>query len=155
MRNWKLALAAMLAVTSAAAPASDVTLTGAVYVERQHGGDDGRHSIIASTDSLRPGDRVVYLLSWRNAGGRPMRGGVVTNPLPRAVAFQAAARGSGALVSVDGGRRFGPLDRLRVRDEDGSLRGARPEDVTHVRWALPDTLAPGARGVLSFRAVVR
>ena len=57
--------------------------------------------------------------------------------------------------SIDGGRSWGPLSALRVPLGNGSWRPANPEDVTHLRWRVGDTLMQGETRRVTFRAIVR
>lgn len=153
MRLLLLILALLL---PAAAPAADaVNLSSAVFVERSTIDAAGRHKIVLEAPKMvTPGDRLVFILAYRNEGAQPAANFIVTNPLPQAVAYQGSAD-TGTQVSVDGGRSWGSLPALRVRDSDGALRAARPEDVTHVRWAMRQPIPAGGRGQLSFRGIVR
>jgi hypothetical protein len=74
--------------------------------------------------------------------------------MPRAVSFQRSAVGDEE-VSVDGGRTWGDLETLTVRDRDGQLRHAVPEDVTHLRWRIPGEIAAQGEGQMIYRGIVR
>lgn len=122
-----------------------VAVDSAIYVERR---EDLRR-VLEPADRLHPGDRVVTVVTWKRAapGAHGASGGfTVTNPLPRALAYQ----GSGAdaeEVSIDGGRNWGRLDALRI-----GQRRATPEDVTHVRWRVA---SPAPEGRIAYSAIVR
>lgn len=149
-----LALIAVLAPTIAFA-ANDVALTSSVFVEKTVPAADGKSRLVLEEPSVVvPGDRLVFVLAYRNAGARPATDFVVTNPMPGQVAYQGSGD-SGSVVSVDGGKSWGPLSLLKVRKPDGTARAAYPEDVTHVRWAMKTPIPVGATGKLSFRGVVR
>jgi uncharacterized repeat protein (TIGR01451 family) len=154
MTRLFLALLALLAPVAAQA-ANDVALTSAVFVEKTVPQADGKQRLILETPNVVvPGDRLVFVLNYRNQGAKPATDFVVTNPMPGAVAYQGTGDAS-AIVSVDGGRNWGTLASLKVRKADGSARAAYPEDVTHVRWAMKTPIPAGAVGKLSFRGVVR
>lgn len=132
-----------------------VALDSSVFVERNVPTADGKFRIVLEEPRVvTPGDRLVFILQYRNTGTQSAKDFVVTNPMPAPVAYQGTSDAV-AQVSVDGGRTFAPLAVLKVREPDGTVRAARPEDVTHVRWALRDPIAAGAQGKLSFRGVVR
>ncbi len=138
----------------AAHAASAVALSSAVFVERILPDSNGRSKTILQAPTIvAPGDKLVFILSYHNEGQTPANSFVVTNPMPSAVAYQGAAD-SNAEVSIDGGKDWGMLASLKVL-EDGRWRSARPEDVTHVRWALKQSIPAGAQGKLSFRGIVR
>lgn len=136
--------AAAITVPSLAEARVSVALDSAVFVERT-GQKNGR--TLEPAQRLTRGDRIVYVVSWTRQGGDG--GFVVTNPLPRTVYFQASADES-EQVSIDGGRTWGQLDDLRVGN-----RLATPEDVTHVRWRIPEPVAARGSGQIAYSAIVR
>jgi uncharacterized repeat protein (TIGR01451 family) len=148
---------AILAILSPASllAANGVALTSSVFVEKTVADGRGHSRIELSEPKLVvPGDRLVFILSYRNLAPTPATNFIITNPLPGPVAFQGTPDPR-AEVSVDGGRAWGRLAELKVTEKDGTERGARPEDVTHVRWALKQAIPVGAQGKLSFRGIVR
>jgi uncharacterized repeat protein (TIGR01451 family) len=145
----------MSILLSMVALASQVTLASDVFVERVERDANGRATtVLEPPKAVAPGDRLLFVLSYRNRGAEPATDFVVTNPVPDAVAF-AGADGTEPDVSVDWGRSWGPLSSLTVKRRDGSTRPAEAGDVTHVRWSIREAIAAGATGKLSFRAVAR
>jgi uncharacterized repeat protein (TIGR01451 family) len=145
----------LLLVPATVQAANNVALNSEVFVERQVKDSAGRQKIVLEPPKIvTPGDRLVFVLSYRNMGSAPAADFVVTNPLPTAVSYQGTADRV-AEVSINGGREWGALSALKVRDQDGSWRSARPEDVTHVRWNVKRAIPVGAEGKLSFRGIVR
>ena len=140
----RLGLALALTVPAAALAAPLIALDSAVFVERVQ---PGKGRLLQPVSSLRRGDRVVYVVSWYKMGGSGAF--TVTNPLPRSVYYQGSADGSEE-VSIDGGRRWGKLDMLRI-----GARIATPEDVTHVRWHISAGDAARGSGEITFSAIVR
>ena len=147
-----IASAALFAGTQVAA-AAPVAVANSVYVEREISiGNGSSTRVLEPARTLRRGDRLVYVVSWRapQARGEHL---TITNPLPRTIAYERSAGGDED-VSVDGGRSWGKLDRLRFRD--GSVwRYATPEDVTHIRWIVPPQLALAGSGRLTWSGIVR
>ena len=144
-----------LAAPGAAAAANAVSLSCEVVVERPVKQADGSIRVERQApDVVTPGDRLVFVLGYRNGGAEPASGFVVTDPIPDSVAF-AGGESEGAIVSVDGGKSWGALPTLRIANADGSSRAAQASDVTHVRWAFARPIAAGASGQLSFRGVVK
>lgn len=107
--------------------------------------------MLERASTLRPGDRVVFVVNWKADRGKQF---TLTNPLPRAVAFRDTATGDEE-VSVDGGHNWGRLDQLMVRERNGHLRPANGEDVTHLRWRVPGAIAALGAGQMTFRGIVR
>lgn len=137
------------------AKTNDIRVDNAVLIERLSTDRTGqKHLILEPAEAFRAGDRLIYVLTYRNTGQTNAANLVLTNPLPAAVAFQGTADGQ-EIVSVDGGRTWGQLGSLKVRDDEGSYRKASLEDVTHIRWKIADAIPAGQAGQLTFRAVVR
>jgi len=138
------ALADAPPVSHSSAALSNVRLANAVFVERVQAGNVRR---LEPIDRLSRGDRVVTVVSWQSSGARG--GFTVTNPLPRAIAFQSSAGGDEE-ISVDGGRNWGRLGTLGI---DGRI--ATPEDVTHIRWRVAPRTAARGRGQIAYSGIVR
>ncbi|MBB5685135.1 DUF11 domain-containing protein [Sphingobium boeckii] len=149
-------MAALACATPATARAANqVSLSSAVFVEKDRADAQGRRSIVLEAPRMvTPGDKLVFMLSYRNTGNHPANDFIVTNPLPQAVSYQGTPD-AGAFVSVDGGATWGTLGQLRVKERNGYVRGARPEDVTHVRWTLKQAIPAGSTGKLMFRGIVK
>jgi uncharacterized repeat protein (TIGR01451 family) len=152
MKIW-LALLALLAPVTAMA-ADNVSLTSKVFVERMKAGADGKPVAVREEPGVvTPGDRLAFVLKYRNAGAQPATGFTLTNPIPPSVAFVGTDDPSAA-VSVDGGKSWGSLESLKVVAADGTSRPAVAADVTHIRWSFGRPIAAGSGGELSFRGVV-
>lgn len=144
--------AVALCAPVAADAADSVHFASDVFVERFIAAPGGRTSrVLERAERLMPGDQVIFVVNWTARRGRAF---VVTNPMPRTVAFQRSVDGAED-VSIDGGRNWGRMEDLTVREADGSVRSATPEDVTHLRWRVPDALAQRGSGQLTYRGVVR
>ncbi len=145
-------IAAFSAVPAAANP---VALTNDVFVERVSTDADGKRKVVLEEPKVViPGDRLLFVLNYRNASARAAERFVVTNPMPSAVQFAEQADDM-ALVSIDGGKSWGQLAQLRVPDGNGGDRPAQTADVTHIRWAFNQPIPAGASGKLMFRGVVK
>lgn len=152
MKIWLSLLA--LAAPVAAAAADPVSLTSKVFVERVKPGPDGRPVTVREEPGVvTPGDKLAFVLSYRNSGAQPATGFTLTNPIPPSVDF-VGTDDAGASVSVDGGKSWGALASLKVTAPDGTSRPAVAADVTHIRWSLGRPIAAGSGGELSFRGVV-
>ncbi|HEX8239634.1 MAG TPA: hypothetical protein VF574_07845 [Allosphingosinicella sp.] len=152
MKIW-LALFALLAPATAMA-ADSVSLTSKVFVERMKPGADGKLVAVREEPGVvTPGDKLAFVLRYRNSTAQPATGFTLTNPIPPSVAF-AGTDDSTASVSVDGGKTWGALATLKVVAADGTSRPAVAADVTHIRWSFGQPIAAGSGGELSFRGVV-
>lgn len=154
MTKLLFALAVLLAPIAANA-AGTVSLTSSVFVEKAVAQADGKTRLVLQEPGVvLPGERLLFVLAYRNVGAKPATDFVVTNPMPGQVAFQGSADAN-AQVSIDGGRNWGVLAALKVRKADGTMRAALPEDVTHVRWAMKAPIPAGGSGKVSFRGIVK
>ena len=146
---------AVAALPVPALASHQVALDNDVFVERTRTDAAGRKRILLEEPKIvAPGDRLVFVLNYRNGGTRPADKFVITNPMPAAVRF-ADAGGTRPLVSVDGGRQWGVLADLTIAEPDGTRRAAQPADVTHIRWAFDKPIPAGGAGKLMFRGVVK
>ena len=161
-RAWLVACA-LLMVAVLAAPAALATgtmkLTNEVFQEIQAKGPNGEpiRKMVPATKVV-PGTEVIYVITYRNSGAEPAGDVVITNPIAAELSYQNdSAKGAGAEVdlSVDGGKTWGPLASLTVKDERGKSRPAQSGDITDIRWTLDGSVPPGGEGQVSFRAVLR
>jgi uncharacterized repeat protein (TIGR01451 family) len=155
MTAMRLFFMACLALIATPAAANQVALSNNVFVERVSTDAQGKRKVVLEEPKVvTPGERLVFVLNYRNASNKPAEKFVVTNPMPAAVQFAEQADGNAA-VSVDGGKNWGALGVLRVANADGSMRPARAEDVTHIRWAFVAPIPAGGSGKLMFRGIVK
>ncbi len=154
-----------------------VTLSSKAMIERVETDANGAQKTVLKTPSdviVVPGDKVIFTLSYVNQSAEPAASFRATNPMPGPIQFLSAAE-EWAVVSVDGGKTWGRLAGLTVteRTEEAALtdpetgeitqeavsteeqRAARADDVTHVRWAFANDIAPGASGSVSYRGLVK
>lgn len=147
-----LTLIALAAPMSAMADAQISTKLSA-FVEKTVHDANGTKLVLEDRKQIFPGEKVVYVLSYHNVGQAAVSNFAITDPIPAPVSFESTPDAN-ALVSVDGGKSWGSLATLKVAAGSG-FRAARPEDVTHVRWALKTAIPGGAEGKLSFRGTVK
>lgn len=139
---------------AAQAAASPIALSGDVKAVKIVTAPDGtERTELTEPSAIIPGDRLIFSTDYNHSGSEPVSNFTVTNPLPTAV--RLAPDADPALeVSVDGGKTWGALASLTVTGADGAQRSATHTDVSHVRWVLP-TIAPGAKGRVSYPAIIR
>jgi uncharacterized repeat protein (TIGR01451 family) len=158
MKNPTLLLIALLLTSVFATPlalaANAVEIDSSALREVEQKNLDGSTFVeLREIKSAQPGDRVRFVLRVHNGTAKPADRIVVTNPVPSDFEFQTAS--SGAEVSVDGGKTFGALAQLTVKPLAGTPRAAQATDVTHVRWRLAASVAPGADNELFFAGRVK
>lgn len=131
-----------------------LTLAARTFVERVSTDTNGRQRrVLAQPQALGRGDRLVFVVRYRNDGAKPVAGFAVTNPIPASLRIDPLQ--PEMQVSVDHGRNWGQLGTLSIPTPLGGMRRATPDDVTHIRWNVPQRIGPGAEGRISYRATVR
>lgn len=136
-------------LASAAYGQQALQTTRAVYVERDAPNQSGK--IIEPASNLRRGDTVILVVEWQ-ASNRS-RDLTVSSAVPKQLAFQQSSLDTQA-VSVDGGRNWGEIGRLKISDRYG-IRLASVEDVTHLRWRVAASRANRTNGSITYSAIVR
>jgi hypothetical protein len=106
--------------------------------------------------SAVPGEEVIVTNTFSNVSKKPADKLVLTNPIAADLRLKNAW-GDNAVItySVDGGKVFDAAETLKVKGADGQMRSAKPEDFTHVRWVMRNSLAVGASTAVGFNALVR
>lgn len=144
-----------LIMPGAAFAANDVALTSDVFVERKVEKPDGKTSVmLEQPTTVVPGDNLVFVVKYKNVGTAPATDFSVTNPLPKAVAFNGTSDGT-EIVSIDGGKNWGALSALKYTRENGEVRPALMSDVTHIKWKFNRSLSVGSEGKFVFRGTVK
>lgn len=159
MRSALAALTALGALPLAMGPAHaepgaapGVALATQMFVEQVQTDLNGRtRRILTSPARVTRGDRLIFVVNWRNRGEQPLRDVALSIPDSVRIALDDPAM----RVSVDGGNRWGRIGDLWLPTPLGGMRRATAEDVTHVRWAMPGPVPPGRSGRLSYRGTVR
>lgn len=152
-----LAFAVSLAGSLQAQEAGHLEVTTIVKKEVIVEKDDGsQETQLVNADSVVPGERVVYTISFRNVGDEPADNVVITNPIAETLTYVAGSAAGQDLeveFSVDGGVHFAPASELTVLDE-ATERPATTLDYTHVRWVMQSELAAGGEGQATFAAML-
>jgi uncharacterized repeat protein (TIGR01451 family) len=162
-----LAIAAALALSGVAAAASAetaavkpgcVSVKTVAQVEEEYLDERGHKARrLVAPAKVVPGTEVIWTVTASNICAVPATNVQIDNPVPQHMSYVAqSAFGPGADISYSlDGRRFAAPEQLTVRADDGAERRARPEEYSHLRWALKDAIAPGAVAIARFRATVK
>ena len=156
MNQFCIALASVaftLVSVPAAAGADAVSLSSDVKVDKITLENGKETHVLVTPEKVVPGDKLVFSTQFHNNGEAAVDSFVVTNPLPEGVTYLTDGSDN-AVVSVDGGKTWGPLSTLTVVDDKAGKRAAQAADLTPVRWSVA-VIAPGGRGAVSYRAIVR
>tara|TARA_R110000824_G_scaffold22173_1_gene81555 strand:- start:7918 stop:8382 length:465 start_codon:yes stop_codon:yes gene_type:complete len=151
----RLFFAIALTLPGTAMAANSVSLSSDVFIERKVEKPNGTTAVVLEQPkTVTPGDNLVFVVNYKNVGSAPATDFSVTNPLPKAIAFNGTSDGT-EIVSVDGGKTWGPLSALTYLSGNGDVRPALMTDVTHVKWKFNRALSAGSGGKLIFRGTVK
>ena len=109
-------------------------------------------------DTAEPGAHLIYSIHYKNAGPEQAVNAVITTALPANILYQeGSAQGADTSItfSIDGGRSYHPPAQLLIKDASGRQFPAQPSDYSHIRWRFETPLAPGATGMVSYRAILK
>ena len=149
LRMKRIGLVAALFGLSALAAQPALALTATQTVERMvvETLEDGSQKVTyVAADRVKPGEEVIYRLSYENDRDEPASNVALTMPVPEDVNFiegSAIEPGTVVTYSVDGGATFGAL-----------AEGTGP-DVTHIRWQFEGDIAARATGDILFKAILK
>jgi uncharacterized repeat protein (TIGR01451 family) len=136
-----LAAAAAALPVQAQTPAKD-PVEARLEVHKVVRAPDGRESVSAA-GSVKPGDLLEYVVTYRNNGAKPVRDFAATLPIPPATELVAGTeRPAGAAGSVDA-REFRPVPLKRKVMRDGrEMEEAVPlREYRALRWTTPELKA--------------
>ena len=158
MTHWNtLGAAALLAAITTPATAQTsppLELTGYVVLEKVTTDERGAHTVVRlEPGTVVPGDKLIFGTRYTNKGSTAIDRFIVSNPVPDTVSVTSDIDPD-VLVSVNGGKSWARLIELEIVNAAGERRAARPGDITHVRWELPE-IVPGETGQLEFPVTVR
>lgn len=105
-----------------------------------------------------PGERIVYSIEYYNDDQQPAEDIVLVMPVPKEIKYieqSANADNTITRFSVDGGKTFAKRENLVKTLKDGTTRPADASDITHIRWTLTNKIAPGSKGRLEFKGVLK
>lgn len=154
-------LCALLGSFSLSAQAADgaIKLTSIAQIEVEVIDQKGKKTLKRTpVEKVVPGTEVIYTTTFENVGNKPASDIVINNPLPNDSEYKAGSafgKDSEILFAVDGGKKFGHPEELKIKDADGKERTALPREYTHIRWTYKGQLAVGKSGEVGFRTVVK
>ena len=114
--------------------------------------------IDATNKSVAPGTAVIFTNYYTYSGDKPATDVVIKNPVPEHMSYlDGTAEGKNTKIefSVDQGKTYATADKLKVKSADGKERRAAAADYTHIRWTIEKPLQNGAKGSVSFRAMLK
>jgi uncharacterized repeat protein (TIGR01451 family) len=107
----------------------------------------------------KPGDVIRYALVFTNVTAGPVKNIQFVDPIPQGTVYvlgsAAADRAVRVEFSIDGGKSYSAQPAIAVTQDGKTVeRPAPPERYTHVRWTVLGSLAPGAKVMAEFRALI-
>lgn len=121
---------------------------------------DGKKTLeMVPVDKVKPGEVLVYTITYTNTGKGEARDALIVDPIPEGTDYMlGSAGGEGADVtcSIDGGKSYAKEPCMReVKMPDGTTRQeeAGPEMYTHIRWVVK-SVPPGGSGEVKFKVKV-
>jgi uncharacterized repeat protein (TIGR01451 family) len=148
----------LMAATAVAWAQGHIKLTSVAQIEKEVFNEEGKKVVKrVPAEKVIPGTEVIFTTHYENISKDVAENAVITNPVPQHMIYQdGSARGGGAVItySVDGGKTYDTPAKLFVFDKAGRKFAARPQDYTHIRWTFDTPLPSGAKGDVSFRAVL-
>jgi uncharacterized repeat protein (TIGR01451 family) len=105
-----------------------------------------------------PATEVIYTTTFENITDKAVGNIVINNPLPNDseyLAGSATGKDCEIVFSVDSGKSFAAVGRLKVKGVDGKERIALPKEYTHIRWTYQRQLMAGQSGEVGFRTVIK
>ena len=154
-----LALLGSLSSVAQAADQGAIKLTSIAQTEEVTVGKGGKKTFKRiPAEKVVPGTDVVYTTTFENISGKPAGHIVIDNPIPNDSEYKAGSafgKNCEILFSVDGGKKFGHAEELKVKGADGKNRTALPKEYTHIRWTYKGQLAAKKSGEVGFRATIK
>lgn len=155
----KLTITTAIAAISFGVSASALTAEQKVYKEVRTELPSGEIALTrAEAKLVTPGENVIYALEFENDKAEPAGDIVLTMPIPSDVAYiegSAETQIASLTYSADNGDSFMPRDAVMTIDTDGSMRPAKAEELTHIRWTVTQKIAPSEGGELSFKGQLK
>ncbi len=120
---------------------------------------DGKKTVHrVQATNVMTGQEVIFTTYYENVSNEVAENSVIVNPIPANMVYEEnSAMGAGTQItfSIDGGNTYDIPSRLFVFDAAGRKFPVQPGDYTHIRWTFEAPLPPGAKGKVSYRAILK
>jgi len=136
-----------------------IELTSVAEIEKEVFNAEGKKEVKrVPAAKVVPGSEVIFTTTYQNVSKEKAEKAIITNPVPEHMIYsENSARGGATQItfSIDNGKSFNIPAKLYVFDAAGRKFPARPKDYTHIRWEISNPLPSGAKGAVSFRAILK
>jgi len=131
--------------------AGPLVLEGQLLVETVEAArSTGPRYVLQTRQEARSGDRLIFLIRYRNDSAHPLPGYDIVARVPLGVRILPDRNGA-LRVSADGGKNWARPDAQFQFDTRGHLRPAMDVPATHIRLRLYHSIAPGETGTVAYR----
>jgi len=118
--------------------------------------DGKKETKYIAPESILPKDVLLYSINYHNDSVESADAVVITNPIPEHMQYVDGSAGprnhTDVVFSVDGGKSFNFPDKLFITAQNGQQRRATAKDYTHIQWRFKNSLSPGDKGTVEYRA---
>ena len=118
-------------------------------------GEKEKKLVDTSKVSIVPGDVVIYTIVYENISDKAVENVAITDHIPGHMVYigGSASNGSAEVTfSVDGGKSYHRAEKLMIKKLDGTERVALPEEYKAIKWAVKNSIKPGDKGSVQFKA---
>ena len=116
--------------------------------------DGNEMTTYSQASEVEPGERVRYSLSYANEGDAAAENVSLVMPVPSEVTYIEGSADGAVEFSADNGQTYTSRETLMIGTGDYA-RLAVSEEITHIKWAISDPIAPADTGAISFEAVLK
>jgi uncharacterized repeat protein (TIGR01451 family) len=106
----------------------------------------------------KPGDVIRYVLVFTNVTAGPVKNIQFVDPIPQGTVYVLGSAVADRPVRVEfsiDGKSYSAQPTIAVAQDGKTVeQPAPPERYTHVRWTVLGSLAPGAKVMAEFRALI-
>lgn len=123
--------------------------------------DDEGKEVFTPAETVYPKDKIEYRLTYKNNTDEPLKGLVVTGPVPANTFFVSNTNNtkvnSQFLVSIDGGKNYEsePVKREIIKDGKKVEIIIPPEKYTNIRWVPKEPISGNQKQIFKYRIEVK
>lgn len=152
-------LSLFLLVSTSAFAQTNISITSLAFVEKVKIENGKDVKVLEKATSVLPGETVVFKNIVENKNTSVAKDVVVNNLIPKEIIFVEAFSSEEKVTqfefSVDG-NIFAKAGKLMIKDkETATLRVARPEEYTNIRWIYNQGIPAKSQLEFNYRGVLK